>query len=351
MKCTHISTVFASLALVTCFSIPALAVIVDNNTAGYSETGTWVTSDSPGHPRTVNDSYRASNTGGSTATYAPGLSGQYFIQVHWGLHPAHSASALYTVNDTLGAHPYAANQKQSAAQGAPNTFLSGSSLPVEGSGWYSLGGNGTLFTLNGSSNVTLTRTAGTDHIIADAIRFSNSFVADERAAALTGTWSSIATNQSTGGEESTQYLSTGNTSATVTYKPGVSGYFDLAASWGIDSTNTTAAQYLLDIDGNLGTTTDQTSFLINQQLLSDQLTGGLNADWSGYRPLFSTLLNANSLIQLSNTLGSGTLSSDGLQLAIGQAPAAPAPEPSTLVLFGLGAIGLGMKSRRRRNAA
>jgi hypothetical protein len=350
MTCTQISTLLVSLALATCYSVPAQAVILDNGQPGYSETGSWVTSDAPGHPRTVNDSYRASNSGG-TATYAPGISGQYFVQVHWGLHPAHSASARYTVNDTLGAHPYAANMQQSAAQGAPGTFLSGSSLPVEGSGWYSLGGNGTLFTFNGSSSVTLDRTAGGDFIVADAIRFSNSFVADERAAVITNTWLSIPTNQTTGGEESTQYLSTNNTSATVTYKPGVSGYFDLAASWGIDSTNTTAANYLVDIDGNLGTTGDQTTFTVDQRELNNQATLGLNGDWSGYYDLFSTMLTANSTITLSNSLGIGTLSADGLQLTLAQAPVAPVPEPSSLMLFGMGMIGLSMKARRRRAGA
>lgn len=347
MKCTHISTVFASLALVTCLSMPALAVIVDNNTAGYSETGSWFNSD-PAHPRTVNDSYRASVTFGDTATYAPALNGQYFVQVHYGAHPNHSANVNYTVNHALGTNVYLVNQQQSAAKGAANTFPI-TSDPVEGSGWYSLGGNGTLFTLNGSSSVTVAYASPGAALTTDAVRFSNSFVADERAAVINGSWSSIPTLQASGGEESTQYLSSANINAGAVYTPGVNGYFSLAASWGVNGSNTTSAGYLVDIDGNLGTTGDQTTFYVDQRELADQATFGLEGDWSGYHNLFSTMLNTNSTITLFNNTASGSLSADGLQLTLAEAPL-PAPEPSSLMLLGLGAIGLSMKARRRTAA-
>ena len=56
-------------------------------------------------------------------------------------------------------------------------------------------------------------------------------------------------------------------------------------SWGVyGASHTTVAQYLVDLDGNLATTDDQTLFVINQRYYADQTTlgGTSGGQWSGW---------------------------------------------------------------------
>lgn len=308
----------------------AAVVYVDDGDPTYSESGSFAGPDTPANGRNaINDDFRVGITpGSSVATYSPDLpAGTYYVQAHWTVNSGHTPDATYSVNGT----PVLVNQQQTAAQGAiPNAFPPNNIVPSDGSGWYTLG----QFVLGPGSTVVLSH--GSAVSIADGIRFGTDFVEDERRAALNdvNVWTSATMLAGSGDPESTQYLYSGSPTATATYRPGVSGLFGVDASWAVDPGHTTAARYVVDLDGNSATTGDQTTADFNQQV------GTPGGTWSGYNPLGTFLLTADSTITLSNA-GGGNLTADGLRLS-------PVPEPSSVVAFGAGAAGLLLARRRRR---
>ena len=307
----------------------AAPVYVDDdpsgNAGGFFATGPFIGPDVPANgENAISDDFLVGTSPGvSTATYSPSLpAGTYYVQAHWTVNAGHTPTANYDVAGT----DVLVDQRLTASQGAPGTWPATGDIPSDGSGWYTLG----QFALTPTSTVVLTH--GSGPLIADGIRFSTDFVEDERRATLTGTWTS---ETLTGGDpESTQYLNSTVGSSAATYRPGVTGFFDVSASWAVDSDNTTSASYVVDLDGVPGGG-DATTFFRDQ-------SGPAGGTWSGYSLLGTFLLNPNSTITLSNAAGTGSLTADGLLIAPG------IPEPATAALLTLGAGILSMSRRRRR---
>jgi len=142
-------------------------VIVDNGTAGYSETGTWATETVPAYGGT--ERYAASSgTGQNKATWkATGLpAGRYQVQVTWHAYANEATNAPYAIYDgstLLQTVPVNQTQAPSGASFGGVAFQ-------------------TLATLNitsGTLRVVLSNTGNNTYVVADAVRvvpvlFSNS---------------------------------------------------------------------------------------------------------------------------------------------------------------------------------
>jgi hypothetical protein len=133
-------------------------MIVDNGTAGYSETGTWATESVPAYGGTERYA-TSSGTGQNTATWlVTGLaSGFYQLQVSWHLYPNEASNAPYAIYDgsTL-LQTVVANQTQ-AANGS-----SYGGVPFQ-----------TLATVqitSGTLKVVLSNAADGTYVVADAVR-------------------------------------------------------------------------------------------------------------------------------------------------------------------------------------
>ena len=58
--------------------------------------------------------------------------------------------------------------------------------------------------------------------------------------------------------------------AQVTYTPGVTGRRAVEVCWGVDSNHTPGLKYMVDLDGNIATTNDQTTIPVDNRLPATQ---------------------------------------------------------------------------------
>ncbi len=350
------SKVFLSNGLVQTLTADALlaapirnasrTVVIDNGKTGYSTSSTSLQTATG--TRTVNGNYDyGNNQSGTVATWTPSVVSrlepgdggfvfepgeEYFVQINWGIYDTHGTHEVRVAHaDGLAMSPI--NMSQFAAQG---TSLGTLPAPAqnETSGWYTLG----QFTLDNNSKVELNALNGS-FLSADAVQFSKVFggeglIIDETSAGVTyaGTWGQ-GTRTKTSAPQSMQFRNSlsdhGNAAVTYSLGNDYIGLAEVSLSWGVHQTNSSAVQYLLDLDGDLGTVDDQTVVSVSQQLMADQLTGGAGA-WSGWYSVGIYDVGLDTKVFLTN-LTSSYLVADALLIT-------PIPEPATVAMLGFGLL-------------
>lgn len=331
----------------------AVTIIIDDGDVAYA-------SSLPGYTNgenTVNGDYRYGNNipvNNVATTWTPSaavgfVSGvEYFVQVDWGVYGVHGNHNFVTTHAS-GANTSNVNMNQFAAQATSLGTLP-APADTEASGWYTLG----RFTLNGSSTVQI-KSNSSAYVSSDAVRISSviggeGLIIDETSAGTvySGTWAAAPGGRvkTSASPQSNEYRvsSTPAGGDSVSYLVGSSFYTgpaEVSISWGVNSSYSNNAQYVLDLDGNFGTLGDQTTVLINQQLLTNQVSGGTNV-WSGWYKLNGQFnLTANSRVLLTDLDNTRILSADALLVT-------PVPEPMSLTLVLTGIFGLIAVRRRNR---
>jgi len=99
-------------------------------------------------------------------------------------------------------------------------------------------------------------------------------IVDDGDTGYTDTGWSYASGQGYGND--VHYIINGIGSQVATWKPNVSGRFDVYVSWTTHPNRATNAKYTVYHDGGLNTTA------VNQELLADQITTGGSGEWSGW---------------------------------------------------------------------
>jgi hypothetical protein len=335
------TSLFVVMALIVA-AAPAMAnvILIDDGAAsGYSQTGTW----GSWPASAVGGTYRSNSPGAhaATATYTPGnvagfTAGNYDVYVDWGVYTTHT-DVGFRVNYGSGSYQdFTFRGSQNAAQGNAGSlpaFTSGT-----GSGFQYLG----TFNLNSSSNVVLSLAEGALGC-ADAVMFRQAaddgrFIDHQSASVTTntGSWSIWGANNTA---PSGNYCYTSADGATVTWAPvSAAGVYDLKISWGVASSHSSAASYLVDLNGNGLQDAGESLVTISQQKMANQVNEGSGV-WSGYYDLGQFSLTADSRIVQSYSSGVMT-TAPMLVTAV--------PEPGTVALLATGLLGLLAYAWRRR---
>lgn len=147
---------FDNFAVTAVNSTPQTTITIDNGEAGYSESGSWLSSGLAGYNGSTT---RYSSSSGAYTTWTPTITeaGNYRVFVMYPAHIYSDIAAKYTVTYQGGNQVFNINQEQN------------------GSAWVELGnGSGFNFATGSSANVKLevTKPGNTEEVVrADAVRF------------------------------------------------------------------------------------------------------------------------------------------------------------------------------------
>ena len=283
----------------------AMVMVLDEESCTYGGSWSYGSGGDVGKYCVRGDERYATDTS-ATATWTPGVSGAYDLQVHWYSWSTHSSSATYTVNHAGGSTPVTVGQNHTASQGNPGS-LDG---VVMGSGWYTLGS----FDLTPSSTVVLSNVPGGGPLSADALRVSDEgIIIDEYSANATyvNAWYYPRAFASNDDDESSQYTHRYGGTDSAIYTPGITGATEVKLSWPVHSAHGTAASYAItDAAGVVHTVT------IDERKYADQVTSPTTTtqpDWSGWYNAGSFNLGPASTVVQTNA-GSGALGADALHV-------------------------------------
>lgn len=323
-------------------------VIDQGADGGYADTG-W--SEATGANAAFGGDYRQDSDSGWAAWVPAGVAGfqageEYFVQVNWVTGSAKASQAQYTIEHAGGTDLVTVNQRAWAAQ-APDLGTIRDLSDGYASGWYTLG----RYELGELSSILLSAgPSNSGSLTADAVRISkvvggDGWLLDDLARGThydEGDWQHAPSD----GTEGLSYRYTYSANGQVTYTPRVGGEAELFLSWGVNGSHTSNAEYLIDIDGDLGTTGDQTTVSVSQRLLADQQTAG-NVVWSGWYSAGTFEFGPATLIRLTNA-GSGPMTADALRLDPTSANFLFVPEPGAAILALLALVGMLAGGRRCR---
>lgn len=260
--------------------------------------------------------------------------GKAWVESSWGAYPSHPANASYNVSADGGTSgtPFTVNQTtiaNGAAVGGPEWSGFGHGTSVTG-----FTSNATL-NISGAQGVSTTRVSMLNGTLVKASdQLANPFnVGQGWLAGQSGACSS----PGDGG----YYWST---APYFQYTPGLTGTFNLEASWGAYSSHSSFTGWQIDALGN-GTWVDL-ALGINSAGYSNGIvpTGmaGSEAQWSGFYSLGNVTLTASSIIGFTNyNAGTAGAVSD-LQLT------SVVPEPGTIGLLAVAGAGFLALARRKR---
>jgi hypothetical protein len=346
----------ALLALALAGHARAATFLIDEGSAGYSETGGWATYSSSDFFIGHNLRY-TQDAAAAVATYNPAAigftPGAYNLYIQWDVYtagPPSTSDALYTINHAGGTTTLHIDQTklayQNAVTGAPAANPSG---PV-GGGYYFLGN----YTLNNLSSVSVQKSAPNEpstYLTADALYATNDgFLVQPLTdkATYTGySGTSIYYYPGPAGAaltEATAYPYSFVDGATATYTPGVAGMREVKVSWSAADHHSTDIGWVVDLDGNPLTLGDQATFTIDStKVAANQLAGptaGTTQTWSDYYSLGNHLLTAASTITATNHT-SLAIATDVVFIS----NPVLVPEPASAALLAAGAA-LVLKRRR-----
>ena len=215
---------------------------------------------------------------GRAAQFTPGLTGHYTVQVWWAVHPTEANPATIKVNGSTVA---TVNEQDFASPNAASSNLK-PAAPT-GSGWYTLPGS---YDLNGASTIEFSDTNnganGVGNLDVNELRFT-------QAKDVILSPSQWLRQIPTGVRLITPHKRTSRPRVDVNgsgvnrdrkcpdvflTSSGLTGATDVYVSWDVGpaslNNHTTALKYLIDLDGNLQTTGDQSFIQVNQNLFADQ---------------------------------------------------------------------------------